>query len=94
MKSHPLVLVEWEDASIVDDSTWVDRKTAPKAEAVIFQQVGWLIEVTPDHILLAACMSPEIISARDRIPRGMVRAIHAFDITSGVQYKLPRKRKK
>ena len=94
MKHHPLALVEWEDASIVDDGTWLDRATAPKAEPIIFQQVGWLLEATAEHVVLAACMGAEIMSARDRIPRGMVRSIYVFDPAYGEPYKLPRKRKR
>jgi hypothetical protein len=86
--------VEWEDASVVDDGTWVDRATAPKPEPVIFQQVGWLIEITAEHLVLASCLSAEIMSARDRIPRGMVRSVHTFDPSFGELMKLPRKRKR
>ncbi len=94
MKNPKLVLVEWEDASVVDDDTWVHRETAPKAEPVIFQQVGWLIEVTAEHLVLASCLSHEIMSARDRIPRGMVRSVHVFDPAFGKAYRLPRPRKR
>jgi hypothetical protein len=89
-----LGLVEWEDASVVDDGTWTDRKNPPKAEPIIFQQVGWLLEVTSEHVVMAACMSSEIISARDRIPRGMVRSIHTFDPAFGQPFRMPRKRKR
>jgi hypothetical protein len=94
LNAHPLVLVTWEDASVVDEGTWADRHTAPKAEPIVFQQVGWLLEATADHVVLTACMSADIISARDRIPRGMVRSIHTFDPAFGELYKLPRKRKR
>ncbi len=94
MTEHPIVLLCWEDASIVDDETWVDRKTASKVEPVVFQQVGWLVEITPEHVVLAACISPEIMSARDRIPRGMVRSITKLDPAFGEPFKMPRKRKR
>ncbi len=89
----PLVLVVWEDASQVDDSVWVDMKTMPTATAIVFQQVGWLLELTRQHVVLSACLGAEIMSARDRIPRGMVRSITVFDPAAGVPYKAPRKRK-
>ncbi len=92
--THTLALVEWEDASIVDDATWVDRADMPPAHPIVFQQVGWLLEVTSDHVVMTACVSDGIISARDRIPRGMVRSITKLDPAFGEPYKMPRKRKR
>jgi len=89
----PLVLVTWEDASQVDDTVWVDTATARKAEAIVFRQVGWLLEQTKQHIVLSACMGTEIMSARDRIPMGMVRSITVFDPAAGVPYKAPRRKR-
>ena len=89
----PLVLCVWEDASVVDEHVWANISGAPKAEAIVFQQVGWLLEMTKQHVVLSACLGTEIMSARDRIPRGMVRSITVFDPSSGQPYKAPRKRK-
>jgi hypothetical protein len=86
----PLVLVHWEDASVVDDGTWVAVHDMPVASPVMFQQVGWLLEMTKEHVVLSACLGAEHISARDRIPRGMVRSITVFDPAYGEPYKAPR----
>lgn len=68
-----LVLCIWEDASQVDDGTWVDRASAPKAHAVIFHQVGWLESIDETAVVLTTAVSDQIMAARDRIPLGMVR---------------------
>lgn len=70
-----MVLVEWEDASATDDSTWVDRSSAPAMPAVIFQQVGWLLEQTDEHLIMTCALSEKMMAARDRIPAGMVKRI-------------------
>lgn len=73
-----LVLVEWEDASATDEHTWLDRETAAPMPAVVFQQVGWLIEQTDSHVILTCALSDKMMAARDRIPAGMVRKIVAL----------------
>jgi hypothetical protein len=89
----PLVLIHWEDASVVDDDTWVQSHNMPAASPVMFQQVGWLLEMTKEHVVLSACIGADMMSARDRIPRGMVRSITVFDPMAGQPYKAPRRRK-
>jgi hypothetical protein len=75
MTTPRLVLVEWEDASATDESTWLARESAPDMPPVIFQQVGWLIEQTDAHLILTCALSDKLMAARDRIPAGMVRKI-------------------
>ena len=87
-----LVLVEWEDASVVDSGTWADRTDAPPALPIVFQQVGWLLELTPGHVVLTSALHKDTMAPRDRIPLGMVRSIIAFDPSAGVPVKKPRKR--
>lgn len=70
-----IVLVEWEDASVLDRETWVDKASAPKAKATIFSQVGFLLESTREHVVLTCTMGDELMGARTRIPRGMVRSV-------------------
>lgn len=70
-----IALVEWEDASVLDDSTWVDKATAPEPEATVFQQVGWLLAATRKHVVLTCTNGSRLMGARTRIPRGMVRKI-------------------
>lgn len=69
------VLVEWEDASVLDNETWVARASAPEAKATIFSQVGFLLEDTPEHVVITCTMGDTLMGARTRIPRGMVRSI-------------------
>lgn len=74
-----IVLVEWEDASVLDNETWVDRATAPVATATVFSQVGHLLEDTPDHVVLTCTIGDKLMGARTRIPRGMVRSITVLE---------------
>lgn len=69
------VCVVWEDASVLDSETWVDRASMPEAKATIFSQVGFLLEDTKDHIVLTCTMGDRLIGSRTRIPRGMVRSV-------------------
>lgn len=89
MTTPRLVLVEWEDASVVDDSTWVAKKNMPEAHPIIFQQVGWLLEWTPAHLVMTEAMGDEMMAARNRIPSGMVRSVHVFDAADGKKLKRP-----
>ncbi|WP_036249923.1 hypothetical protein, partial [Methylibium sp. T29] len=59
-----LILVVWEDASVVDDATWIDRSSAPKAHAVIFHQVGWLESIDETAVVLTTAVSDQIMAAR------------------------------
>jgi hypothetical protein len=94
MKHPRLVVITWEDASVVDDGTWVARADLPPAHPIVFQQAGWLLEITPEHVVMTACLGEGLMSARDRIPRGMVRSIIQFDPAFGEPFKMPRKRKR
>lgn len=83
-----LVLVEWEDASATDASTWVEREGAAPMPAVVFQQAGWLIEQTNEHVIMSCALSETMMAARDRIPMGMIRRIVPL-----VEAKAPRRRR-
>ena len=87
-----LVLVTWEDASD-DETTWVHRKDAQPAKVIIFQQVGWLIEATADHVLMTCAINDELIAARSRIPRGMVHSVIELD-PNGKRVALPTRKPK
>lgn len=75
----PLVLVTWEDAKVMDTDTWVDNDQGHAYAPHIHQQVGFLLSRTRRGIVLTATWSPELISARDSIPRGMVRSIEYLE---------------
>lgn len=89
-----LVRVVWEDASVADSDTWVAREGLKAPEAVIFQDVGWMLELTSAHVVLSASMGRELMGPRLRIPAGMVRSIHEFDISAGVAVAVPKTRRK
>ena len=86
------VLCVWEDASEADEGPWVDRATAPKALPIIFHQIGYLCEITPEHIVLTACVGEHQIGTRSRIPAGMVRKL--VSLNEGDPVKIPKKRRK
>lgn len=70
----PLVLVEWEDATLLDTGAWSenkDHKYAPKH----FFSVGFLLYEGKEGIILTSAWSVDTVAARDQIPRGMVRSI-------------------
>lgn len=69
------VMVEWEDASVLDSETWVARASASEAKATVFFQVGFLLEDTKDHVVLTEALGETLMGARTRIPRGMVRSV-------------------
>ena len=71
----PLVLVEWEDARVMDSDTWVPNEGAHAYAPQIHHQVGFLLSKTRRGLVLASTWSPEMTSARDSIPAGMVRSI-------------------
>lgn len=87
-----MVLVEWEDASIVDDSAWVDVGTTKKPEARVFRQVGWLVEMAPDAVILTSAYDHISMATRERIPLGMVRSVVEFNPEKGTPLKLPTRR--
>ncbi|MEJ7932595.1 hypothetical protein WG922_21675 [Ramlibacter sp. AN1015] len=68
----PLVLIEWEDATLRDLGTWVDNEPI-KYEAKMFVQVGFLLSDTDEGVIITSAWSPEKIAPRDQIPAGMIR---------------------
>ncbi len=86
-----IVCCIWEDAADLDTGPWVDRRSAPKSEPVIFHQVGYLYELTPSVIVLTSCMGEEQMGVRSQIPIGMVRSL--YELTEGEPVKIPKQRK-
>lgn len=92
-KQLRLVRVIWEDASIVDEGTWVAKEGMKTPDVIVFDQVGWLFELTDAHVVLSSCVGKDLIGPRDRIPAGMVRSIMEFDQAAGSAVPIPRKRR-
>lgn len=68
-----LVYVEWEDASAVDEPGWVDRATAPVPVKHVFKQVGFIVDIDLEAIVLTEAYTDTTMSPRTRIPMGMIR---------------------
>lgn len=70
----PLVLVQWEDATLLDAGPWADNKDH-KYAAKMFVSVGFLLYDGKEGVILTSAWSPDVVAARDQIPRGMVRKV-------------------
>ncbi len=83
----PLVLVIWEDATVLDTGAWADNGKHDY-KPCIFHQVGFLIAHSDAGVILSSAWHPETVAARDQIPRGMIRSMSVLEPA-----KPPRKRK-
>lgn len=70
----PLVMVEWEDAKVIDDGAWAHNEPTPYAPHIVIQ-VGFLVLDEPAGVQLTQAWHPKLIAARDQIPRAMIRSI-------------------
>lgn len=73
-----IVLCTWEDASQEGCGPWVSQEDAKPMAATIFHQVGFILEDTPECVVLTCAMEEPgkgLMASRERIPRGMVRSI-------------------
>lgn len=70
----PLVLVTWEDATLLDSGAWADNKDH-KYSPKLFLSVGFLLYDGPEGVILTSAYSVDTVAARDQIPRGMVRKV-------------------
>lgn len=87
------VRVVWEDISVVDDSTWVFKEGLKKPDVMIFDSVGWLLELDHTHIVISGCMGKDLMGPRERIPIGVVKSITEFDQSAGRAVPIPKKRR-
>lgn len=74
-KKPPLVVVTWEDATMLDEGAWADTDTEHEYKAKIFEQVGFLLHDGPEGVILTHAWHEETIAAREQIPRGMIRRV-------------------
>jgi hypothetical protein len=70
----PLVMVTWEDATLLDTGAWADNKDH-KYSPKTFISVGFLLYDGKEGLILTSAWSPDMVAARDQIPRGMVRKV-------------------
>lgn len=74
MTAPYMVLVEWEDAKVLDDSAWAENKDHIY-KPHIFLSVGFLLHDGPDGVILTSAYSDSLVAARDQIPRSMIRKV-------------------
>jgi hypothetical protein len=86
-----LVCLVWEDAGDLDEGPWAWRSEAKPSTPFIFHQVGYLYELTPDAVVLTACMGEDQMGPRSRIPIGMVRSL--TELLHGEPVAIPKRRK-
>jgi len=86
-----LVLCVWDDASDLDEGPWVGRHDAPKPVASIFHQVGFILELNPEELILVHAVGAEQTSIRARIPVGMIKRL--VELNEGTVVKIPKKRR-
>lgn len=74
----PLVLVEWEDATELDETPWTtdDNDYVPR----LVYQVGYLLSRTDKYIRITSAMTDGHVGRRDQIPSGMVRSIRILKV--------------
>jgi hypothetical protein len=73
-----IVMIQWEDASVEDCGPWVVQEDAKPMPVKLFHQVGFLLEDTPECVVMTCAMEEPgkgLMASRERIPRGMVRSI-------------------
>lgn len=71
----PLVLVTWEDATMLDTGAWVDHPERHDYKPVLVEQVGFLLHESDAGIILTHAWHADQMAPRDQIPRGMIRKI-------------------
>ena len=86
------VLVVWTDAVRLDEGTWTDRDGASKPEAMVFHQVGYVYEHTPEGLTLTAAVSSNQMAPRDFIPAGMI--LKLVELVEGEPVKIPKRKRK
>lgn len=71
----PLAMIEWEDATLVDNmGAWADNEPV-KYTPKMFIQVGFILYDGVEGVILTSAWSPDKVAARDQIPRGMIRKL-------------------
>jgi len=86
-----VVSLVWEDAGDLDEGPWASRADAQPSVPFIFHQVGYLYELTPEAVVLTACIGEEQMGPRSRIPMGMVRSL--TELSPGKPVAIPKRRK-
>ena len=72
----PLVMVLWEDATVLDHDNWASDTASHDWEPQLIVQVGFLLHKSKKGIVLTSALGDGFVAARDQIPMGMVRELH------------------
>ena len=80
--AYPLVEVIWDDAAV--ETGWIDPSIALQNQLVI--TVGFLVNESERHILIASTYSDDHVNATIQIPRAMIQTL--------TRLSAPRKREK
>jgi len=74
MVQPPIVMVVWEDAKTLDATSWVENRDHTYKPHLVFS-VGFLLSDTENGVILTQAWNPELIGARDQIPKSMIRSM-------------------
>lgn len=66
-----LVFIEWEDA--IHGHGWLEEGEIP--EPCIAETIGFVLEETESHVVVAQTVAGEGFAQVLRIPRGMIRSL-------------------
>jgi hypothetical protein len=69
--AYPLYEVIWDDAAV--ETGWIDPSIALQNQLVT--TVGFLVNESEKHILIASTYSDDHVNATIQIPRGMVQTM-------------------
>jgi hypothetical protein len=75
MTTPHLVLIEWEDATAVEDDRWVEVKKEYKYTPAMIQTVGFLLHDSDQGVIVTAHWNEDHTGPVDQIPRGMIRRV-------------------
>lgn len=70
-----LVCVEWEDAWTQDGWHFTAEGHAATKHEVIVYSVGYVVQETPDGIMLSSAVNNEGFGSLWKIPNGMIRSV-------------------
>ncbi len=74
-----MVLVTWEDASQMDAGVWIENTGDHEYKPFMHTQVGFLLSNNRRGIVLTSTWGKDLVSARDSIPKKMVRSLEYLE---------------
>lgn len=78
MKKRPLLIIEWQD--ITTATSWADEDTDFTKDALDCVSVGWKLQSTRKHIVIASMRTHEgRVGTREIIPKGNIKSIRRVE---------------